>query len=100
MARTKRIEKAAPKQAEIVSFAALKARRDAGRADVFFTVGIIEGEVAPGEVCVLVMRDGTHALGYVDFGDEDQASWHVLNKCSADAVGVCGRVVLCDITEV
>ncbi len=44
MARTKRTEKAVPKMGEVVSFAALKAKRDATRADVFCGAGVIYDE--------------------------------------------------------
>jgi hypothetical protein len=98
MARTKRIEKAEPKQAEIISFASLKARRDAKRADVFLSVGIIDGDLAPHQICLCRMKDGTYTLAYIESASGDDA-WNALSACVADIEEVCGRVVSVQLQE-
>ncbi len=94
MARTKRkTEKAEPKMGEIVSFAALKAQRDATCANVFFTIGIISHEPAVGEISVCQMKDGTYMLALVEH-EGDDGFWHVRSKRVAEIDFVCGRVVV------
>jgi hypothetical protein len=94
MARTKRkTEKAEPKMGEIVSFAALKAQRDATRADVFYTIGIISHEPAVGEISVCHMKDGTFMLALVEHED-DAGLLYVRSKRAAEVESVGGRVVV------
>ncbi len=92
MARTKRTEKAVPKMGEIVSFAALKAKRDATRADVFLTIGVISGEPAVGEISVCYMKDGSFMLALVEHED-DAGLLYVRSKRTAEVESVGGRVV-------
>jgi hypothetical protein len=98
MARTKRIEKAEPKQAEIISFASLKAARDAKRADIFLTVGMIDGDPEPHQVCLCRMKNGTYTLAYVESASGD-GTWTVLSARVADMEEVCGRVVSVQLQE-
>jgi hypothetical protein len=93
MRRTKRTEKAEPKMGEIVSFAALKPQRDATRANVFFTIGILSREPAVGEISVCQMKDGTYMLALVEDKDDD-GLWYVRGKRAAEVEGVGGRVVV------
>jgi hypothetical protein len=94
MARTKRkTEQAKPKMGEIISFAALKAKRDATRADAFFTIGIINREPAAGEISVCQMKDGTFMLALVEH-EGDDGFWHVRSKRAAEVEFVSGRVVV------
>ncbi len=93
MARTKRTEKAVPKMGEIVSFAALKAQRDATRANVFFTIGIINHEAVVGEISVCYMKDGTYMLALVE-DEGDDGLWYVRSKRAEEVEAVGGRVVV------
>jgi uncharacterized OB-fold protein len=93
MATTKRTEKAVPKMGEIVSFAALKAPRDATRADVFYTIGIISHEVVVGEISVCHMKDGTYMLALVE-REDDAGLLYVRSKRAAEVESVGGRVVV------
>jgi hypothetical protein len=66
MARTKKTEKAVPKMGEIISFASLRARRDAKRADAFGTFGISwDEETAVGDVVLIAMKDGSYTLDMI-----------------------------------
>jgi hypothetical protein len=78
---------------EIVSFAALKAQRDVKRADVFFTIGIIDHEAAVGEISICYMKDGTYMLALVEHED-DAGLWYVRSKRAAEVEAVGGRVVV------
>ncbi len=90
MARTKRTEKAVPKMGEIVSFAALKAQRDATRANVFCSVAIIEGELCIGDIALCKYIGGGYTLRKVEAEGADN-TWVVENV--AEIEFVCGRVV-------
>jgi hypothetical protein len=98
MARTKRIEKAVPKQAEIISFASLRARREAKLADVFCSVAIIEGDIRVGSLTLCRLKDGTHTIGFIQSGDEEDG-WHALCDRIDEVDAVCGRVVSVQLQE-
>ncbi len=75
MPRTKRTEKAMPKMGEVISFASLKAARDAKRADVFCSVGVLTAEIRKGDVVLCKLYDGgdCFAICY-DVSDEEDGT--------------------------
>ncbi len=95
MARTKKTEKAAPKGAEIISLASLRAKRDAKRADVRVTTYVLTGEgVNAGDIVLCLLKDNTHALASVESKDEDTGKYHLhRGNRSGEVAGVIGRVV-------
>jgi pimeloyl-CoA synthetase len=95
MARTRKTEKAVPKQAEIISINTLRAQRDAGRANRFLTIGIVEHEPMVGEISVCRMTDGTYMLAYVEA--EADGLWYVRSRRAAEVEAVGGRVVFVDV---
>ncbi len=78
--------------AEVISISTLRARRDAKRADTFATIGVIDGEIRPGDVVLVVMEDGSYGLDCVK-GKASDGTWYVHSNRYAGVSGVVGRVV-------
>lgn len=88
----RKTEAARPKVAEIVSFADLKARRDAKRADVWATIHVISGLGKPGDVVLCETEDGGLTLERIVSCDGED--WNVTNLGGHRLASVFGAVVL------
>ncbi len=100
MARTKKTEKAEPKQAEIISLASLRAKRDAKHADLLLTTYVVmgEGSVA-GDVVLCSLTDGGFTFATVEARGEN-GDYRICRSDRADEIiGVCGRVVRVEVID-
>jgi len=97
MARTKRIEKAEPKIAEIVSINDIRTRRDARQADVFCGASVIQGEVREGDIVWCATKTGGYLFALCEAGAEDR--YTVRSERGDEVKHIVGRVVFVDVKE-
>ncbi len=98
MARTKKTEKAEPKQAEIISMASLRARRDAKRADYQVTTYVLSGEsMKAGDIALCGLKDGGFTLASIESTTERGTYILHNNDRTGEITGVYGRVVMAEV---
>ncbi len=98
MARTKRTEKAEPKQAEIISMASLRAKREAKRADVRVTTYVLTcDEVSASDIVLCGTKDGGYVLACVE--SRGASGGYTLNsdRPTEEITGIFGRVVMAEV---
>jgi hypothetical protein len=100
MARTKKTEKAEPKQAEIVSLASLREKREAKRADSRVTAYVVTNEKANVDDIVLCGTiDGEYVLAHVATLTERGGYTLNSNRPRGELTGVYGRVVMVEVMD-
>jgi hypothetical protein len=101
MARTKKTEKAEPKQAEIISLASLRARREAKRADISATTYVLTGgDAGAKDIVLCALKDGGYTLAFVESRGERGTYMLYSNRPAGEITGVYGRVVMVEVTDV
>jgi hypothetical protein len=100
MPRAKRkTEQAKPKQAEIISLASLRAKREAKRADSRVTAYVVTNEKANVDDIVLCGTiDGEYVLAHVATLTERGYTLNS-NRPTGEITGVYGRVVMVEVTD-
>ncbi len=101
MTRTKKTEKAEPKQAEIISLASLRARREAKRAGMLATAYVLTGgDAGANDIVLCALKDGGYTLALVESRSE-RGGHHLHPTRRGDEItGVYGRVVMVEVTDV
>jgi len=90
---------AAPR-AEIISFAQLKGRRDAARADLIASAYVISGEpLRPGDMVLCETESGAHSFGMIKAESEDEPGsfFFYPHPDFANMKGIVGKVVLVNV---